>query len=102
MPYFFYLVMDGPAADAQGVGGLFLDPARLAEGPDDGLPLALLQGEGGAGPHGGVFGRFLQLQVVRCQGVVAAKDQGGLQRVLQLPDVAGPGVGPEPGLGVPG
>ena len=38
---FFDFIVDGPPADAQHLGGLFLNPAGLFQGPEDGVLFAL-------------------------------------------------------------
>ena len=90
MPVLLDLVMNGPPADAEQLGRILLDPARLLQGPEDGVFLALLQGEGISCRRGPRVD-FRQTRILEVNGMkdtVPTEHGSGFQGVFQLPDVS--------------
>eukprot|EP00825_Cyclidium_porcatum_P016804 TRINITY_DN19713_c0_g1_i1.p3 TRINITY_DN19713_c0_g1~~TRINITY_DN19713_c0_g1_i1.p3 ORF type:complete len:240 (+),score=-5.28 TRINITY_DN19713_c0_g1_i1:360-1079(+) len=92
--------MDRPAADAEQLGGILLDPSRLLQSPNYGVALAFLERQGIRAASAVHFQRRLRqpraVQVARQQYPVPAKHGGPFNGIFQFTHVPGPGIVGEP------
>ena len=106
------LHIEGAAGNPQQGGRRLHLEAHFLHHPEDVPPLHFKQGHArgpGQGRFGGAYrhrgfppGAGAQAQVPHIDDMALAGQDGPLQGVLQLADVAGPGLLPEPGLGLGG